>query len=77
MSTTLAALTTVAAIALTYLLCVRPVRHGHRGCAMTGRNARQHDSPTAQAQIAALRDELRLLQARETPPPGGWTRPVD
>lgn len=54
MSTSLAALTAIAAIAITYFTCIRPMRRG------TGSAEAELDR-----QIASLREEVRVLRAKD------------
>lgn len=60
MPTWMAALAAVAAIAATYYFCIRPMRRGECGTA-TGGNEDEERS----REIAALREELRILRAED------------
>jgi hypothetical protein len=61
MSTWIALVVAVAAIAATYLFCVRPGLRGQ--CAMT--RSSSSDTATAQ-QLAELREEVRVLRAQDS-----------
>lgn len=61
MPTWLAALVALAAIALTYFFCVRPMRRDGR-CGMG--DACRSDADRAR-EIAELREELRILRAED------------
>jgi hypothetical protein len=61
MPTWLAGLVAVAAITVTYFLCVRPRLRG-RGCTATGGAA--HDGEVDR-HVAELREELRAMRARD------------
>lgn len=66
MSTWTAALVAVAAIGLTYLLCVRPMMRGRGHCGMPA--GASHDSEGAgvtKREIAELREDLRILRAQD------------
>lgn len=60
MSTWIAAVAAVAAIAATYFFCVRPALRGR--CAMSGTTGAD---PVTDRQIAELREELRMLRAQD------------
>lgn len=62
MPTWLAALIALAALAVTYFLCIRPMRHGGH-CGMGG--ACQADAER-ERELADLREELRILRAQDT-----------
>lgn len=62
MSTWVAGLIALAAIAVTYFSCVRPHLRG-RGCAMT--RSSTHNAELDR-QVAALREELRVLRAQDS-----------
>lgn len=61
MSTWIAAFVAVAAIAATYVLCVRPAMRGR--CATNPNAGREADTDR---QIAELREELRMLRAQDS-----------
>lgn len=67
MSTWLALLVAVAAIAATYFFCVRPMPRGKCGMAMEEDDRRAVERSRA---IAELREELRILRAEDSPGPG-------
>lgn len=78
----LPALTLVAAIALTYLFCIRPMRRGR--CAMTppsgpAPTAEQHrlqaEIEAARAQLAALRADPPAREPQPAAPHNGADRP--
>lgn len=58
--------TLIAAVALTYLFCVRPMRQ-HGRCAITPRTAAGADQRRELAQIEAARAELAALRAKISP----------
>lgn len=58
MATWAVALVAVAAVALTYLMCVRPMLRGRKHCGMTSASSAALDR-----QIAELREDLRVLRA--------------
>lgn len=61
MPTWLAAFVAVAAIAVTYLFCIRPMRRGgHCGMADTCRSDAERER-----ELADLREELRILRAAD------------
>jgi len=62
MSTWVAGLIALAAIAVTYFSCVRPHLRG-RGCAMTRGSTHNGE---LDRQVAALREELRVLRAQDS-----------
>jgi len=62
----MAALVAVAAIGLTYLVCVRPMLGGRGHCGMPA--GVRHDESTAgvtKREIAEMREELRILRAQD------------
>ncbi len=63
MPTALAAVIAVAAIGATYLFCVRPMLRGRGHCAPSA-----GPGPDAEVdrQVAALREELRVLRAQDS-----------
>lgn len=61
MSALLAALLAGAGGAVTYVFCIRPMRHSH-GHAVTGESGRD---PDLNRQIADLREEIRVLRAQD------------
>lgn len=58
----LAALIAVAAVAATYLFCVRPMLRGRGHCATTGSPVQDTE---LDRQVAELREELRALRAQD------------
>jgi hypothetical protein len=62
MSTWIAGFIALAAVTGTYFLCIRPHLRG-RSCAITSRSTQQADLGR---QVAALREELRVLRAQDT-----------
>ena len=61
MSTWVAALIAVAAVAVTYFSCVRPMLRGRGHCGMS--SGKPDQNAELEREIADLREELRLLRA--------------
>lgn len=61
MSTWVAVIVAVAAVAATYFFCVRPAIRGR--CAM---NTTAGHSPDTEREVAELREELRVLRAQDS-----------
>lgn len=61
MSTLVAALIAIGAITAVYFFCLRPMRRG--GCGMMGGSQRGAE---LDRQIADLREELRVLRAKDS-----------
>jgi hypothetical protein len=64
MSTWVAAMFAVAAIATTYVFCVRPALRGR--CATSGSGANP-EGRELDRQLADLREEVRILRAQHVP----------
>lgn len=64
----IAAVIALAAVAATYVSCIRPHLRGS-GCGMAGSDAEQ--STDTARQIAELREELRVLRAQDVLDGGG------
>jgi len=58
------ALLLVAAVTVTYFSCVRPMLKGKGHCA--GQNSPGADGDAVGREIAALREELRILRAEDS-----------
>jgi len=76
MSTWIAAAIAVAAIAATYVFCVRPAMRGR--CAMSAMSAMSPSSSQdseADRELAQLREELRMLRAQDALDSGRVSHP--